>query len=170
MISLPDLDKIQKKARQDGVDLLVGALILRSDGRIFAQRRRDNRTLFPGCWDIAGGHVERGEWLYEALQREVQEETGWELDEVVDVVGSFEWSKDYGAVSKNVREIEFIVRVKDEHRAPSLESDLVSEYAWIGPKDLDRLMENRESDDTFMKEIFQQAFELISKSHRIIFE
>lgn len=164
-----ELEEIQKRARQDGVDLLVGALILRSDGRIFAQKRSANRTLFPGCWDIAGGHVERGEWLIEALGRELSEETGWLLRDVLGVVGVFDWAKDYGAISRRVREIEFLVRVQDESLAPVLEDSLVSEFRWISPSDINVLAENREPDDQFMINVFRSAFELVSKSHRIVY-
>lgn len=164
-----ELENLQKRARQDGVDLLVGALIMRSDGKIFAQRRSFTRILFPGCWDIAGGHVERGEWLYEALSREVTEETGWLLKSVLEVVGIFEWSKNYGAISRNVREIEFLVRVENEDVEPTLETDLVSEYRWIGPHDLKLLSENRKPGDTFMTDVFREAFETVSKSHRIVY-
>ena len=164
-----ELEEIQKRARQDGVDLLVGALVLRSDGRIFAQRRSLNRTLFPGCWDIAGGHVERGEWLVEALKRELMEETGWHLKDVLDVVGVFDWAKDYGAISRRVREIEFLVRVQDEALEPVLEKSLVSEFRWIAPSDIAVLAENREPDDAFMVNVFKSAFEVVSKSHKIVY-
>jgi 8-oxo-dGTP pyrophosphatase MutT (NUDIX family) len=42
-------------------------------------RRSWDRRTFPGCWDIVGGHVEAGEDLLTALNREVEEETGWQL-------------------------------------------------------------------------------------------
>lgn len=165
-----ELEELQKRARQDGVDLLVGALILRSDGKLFAQKRSMNRKLFPGCWDIAGGHVERGEWLDEALNREIHEETGWKLKEVLDVVGVFEWSKNYGAISSNVREIEFLVRIENEDREPRLEKKLATEYRWIGRSDIDVLSENREPGDTFMLDVFRSAFETVSKSHRVLYD
>ena len=158
---------LQKEARQDGMDILVGALIIRSDGRIFGQRRSRSRKLFPGCWDIAGGHVERGEWLVEALERELLEETGWKLEEIVDLVGKFEWMKEYGAISRRVREFEFLVRIADETQAPILETGLVDEHHWFSSGELDRLLENRAPGDDFMRRVFSKAFEIISKKYKL---
>jgi 8-oxo-dGTP pyrophosphatase MutT (NUDIX family) len=169
LISNADLELYQKEARQDGVDILVGALIMRSDGRLYGQRRSRLRKLFPGCWDIAGGHVERGEWIIEALEREVREETGWELDRVVDLVGIFEWLKEYGAITKKVREFEFLVRIKDENRRPVLELGNVDEYHWFSVSELQKLHENRNPGDDFMFRVFSKAFESISKQYNILF-
>jgi 8-oxo-dGTP pyrophosphatase MutT (NUDIX family) len=163
MISNDDLELLQKEARQDGVDILVGALIMRSDGRIFGFRRSMERKLFPGCWDIAGGHVERGEFIVEALEREIAEETGWELEQIVDLVGTFEWMKNYGAITKKVREFEFLVRVRDEARTFVAEEDYTTECHWFALNDLDRLMENRTAGDNFMYRVFKQGFERIDK-------
>ena len=49
------------------------------DGRIFFQMRSAQRKLFPNTWDFVGGHLEPGETPVEAMRREVQEETGWQV-------------------------------------------------------------------------------------------
>ena len=54
--------------------ILVGA-ILRKDGALLLGRRAPHRS-YPDCWDIIGGHVERGETIEQALVREVEEEVG----------------------------------------------------------------------------------------------
>jgi hypothetical protein len=36
------------------------AVIVNREGRAFAQKRRWDHHLFPGAWDIVGGHVEEG--------------------------------------------------------------------------------------------------------------
>jgi len=54
----------------------VGALFIRSDGKILLGLRAPSKKVWPGHWDTIGGHVEDGESLDEALIREVQEETG----------------------------------------------------------------------------------------------
>lgn len=38
--------------------------------------RRAAHRSYPDCWDIIGGHVERGETIEQTLAREVEEETG----------------------------------------------------------------------------------------------
>jgi len=52
----------------------VGA-ILQQDGLLLLGRRAAHRS-YPDCWDIIGGHVERGETIEQALVREVEEEVG----------------------------------------------------------------------------------------------
>ena len=58
---------------------VAAALVLDDDGRVFVQRRSPDRRLFPNCWDVVGGHIEPGESVEDALRREVNEETGWQL-------------------------------------------------------------------------------------------
>ncbi|HQP31994.1 MAG TPA: NUDIX domain-containing protein, partial [Deltaproteobacteria bacterium] len=54
----------------------VRALILNERGEVLLQRRRDS-----GLWGVPGGAVEIGETAFEALKREVREETGLEVME-----------------------------------------------------------------------------------------
>ncbi len=54
----------------------VRALIPNTEGEILFQRRTDN-----ALWGLPGGSVERDETVFEALQREVVEETALEVIE-----------------------------------------------------------------------------------------
>jgi len=146
-----------QEAERDGVDLLVGALVIRGDGRIFAQKRSQARKLFPGCWDIAGGHVESGERIEDALTRELAEETGWTMSKLVGLVGIYEWKKSENG--RKSREFEFLVRVNEEHLPPRLEEGKVETFRWFGPDEVDILLENRAPGDDFMKRLFLDAFQ-----------
>jgi ADP-ribose pyrophosphatase YjhB (NUDIX family) len=57
----------------------VGALIVGPSGRVLLVRTHKWRDR----WGVPGGKVDLGETLLEAVHREVREETGLELDEVV---------------------------------------------------------------------------------------
>jgi 8-oxo-dGTP pyrophosphatase MutT (NUDIX family) len=61
---------------QDQPAKTVGALFIRSDGKVLLGLRAPSKKVWPGYWDTIGGHVEDGESLDEALIREVQEEVG----------------------------------------------------------------------------------------------
>ena len=45
------------------------------EGRLYLQKRPDWKDIQPGKWDTSvGGHVDLGENIYQALEREVREE------------------------------------------------------------------------------------------------
>jgi 8-oxo-dGTP diphosphatase len=52
------------------------ALLLISEQRVLAEKRRLTKRLAPGAVAIPGGHVEAGEELEHALAREAHEELG----------------------------------------------------------------------------------------------
>ncbi len=56
---------------------VVHVLVFDSQGRLFLQKRADDRIVQPGKWDTSmGGHVDAGENPEEAAQRELSEELG----------------------------------------------------------------------------------------------
>ena len=56
--------------------LSVLGVIHRPDGRFLITRRAMDKAWAPGCWEIPGGGVKAGETSFEAVCREVLEETG----------------------------------------------------------------------------------------------
>jgi mutator protein MutT len=74
-----------------GVDFIgvgVGALIVDELGRLFLSRRGPQARNERGLWEFPGGSVEFGETLAAALQREMREEYGVEIEvgQLLDVV------------------------------------------------------------------------------------
>ena len=59
--------------------LIVLCIIERPDGRFLISRRAMDKRWAPGAWEIPGGGAVAGESSYEAVLREVREETGLEL-------------------------------------------------------------------------------------------
>ena len=68
------------------VTLAVGAIVIR-DGTLLMVKR--GREPAKGLWSIPGGRVEPGEYLADAVKREVREETGLEV-EVGELIGILE--------------------------------------------------------------------------------
>ncbi len=61
--------------------MVVHAAIFSSEGRLLIQRRCAQKKTFPEKWDITvGGSALCGETSREAMQRELREELGLELD------------------------------------------------------------------------------------------
>lgn len=146
-------------------DWVVGALIP-DRGRLYFHRRTFQRKLFPGCWDIVGGHVEAGETVLEALRREILEETGWELVEVEAPILELDWTAETpeGPVLK--REFDFVVRVEGDLDRPRLEDGKHDRFEWISPDTLPILMENRQPDDAFIIDLAKKGFAYLDRGPR----
>ncbi len=59
--------------------LVVAVALIRSDGRVLMQRRRED-TMHGGLWEFPGGKVKARETAEQALIREVREELALALD------------------------------------------------------------------------------------------
>lgn len=153
------LQRFAAQAEADGRRLVVGALIADEHGRVYVQRRSEERALFPGCWDIVGGHVEPGEDLITALEREVLEETGWRLLNHGPVVEIIDWSAGDGVAR---REIDLLVSVTGDLRKPHLEPGKHSEGRWLAHEELSVLLEHRHPDDRWVHDTVERAFRLLA--------
>jgi 8-oxo-dGTP pyrophosphatase MutT (NUDIX family) len=156
-----DLLALQRQAEAAGKQCLVGAVIINEQGRAFVQKRSLTRRLWPGCWDIAGGHVEAGETLAEALRREIREETGWELAQIREIIGFYDGKTDKGDI---VYEVDFLVEIEGDLEHPQLEWSKVSEFRWIGLSEVASLMENRQEADIFIHDIVKKGLEMAAQA------
>ncbi len=153
-VSSEYLQNLHTKAENDNKQIVVSALIVRN-GQIFVQRRSADRKLFPNGWDIVGGHLEEGETIKEALAREIYEETGWSLEEIITHILSFDWLGD----GQEKREFAFLVKVKGDLNNPKLEKDKHSAYLWIKESEIEILADNK--NDMYIYNLVKKAFELI---------
>jgi hypothetical protein len=138
---------------------VVGAVIVHR-GRAFVHRRGDDRRLFPGEWDIPGGHAEPGESPLEALRREIEEETGWRLRRVVADLGELEWTGEDGVPR---HEVDFLVEVDGDLAAPRLERPKHVEFAWVTLAELDRLIGGDPSPGTLVREIVARGLDAAAR-------
>jgi len=72
----------------DYIGVGVGAVIVDGRSRLFLARRGPKARNERGLWEFPGGSVEFGETLVHAIQREIREEFGIEIEvgELLDVV------------------------------------------------------------------------------------
>ncbi len=143
----------------------VGALIADPRGRVYVQKRAPHRALFPNCWDIAGGHVEAGETLHQALGREIAEETGWRLSRVLHLIDVYDWEDAWSTDGRPRREADFVVIVDGDLERARLETDRFSTWRWVGRDDLDVLRENRAPGDDFIIQLVERGLAWLSSSH-----
>jgi 8-oxo-dGTP pyrophosphatase MutT (NUDIX family) len=129
-------------------------------GRIFVQRRSADRSLFPSTWDVVGGHVEPGETAHEALRREVAEETGWRVTEVLALVGEYAYRGDDGI---DRQETDYLVRVAGDLTRPRLEPDTHTEFRWLGPDELD-LLDQADATQGLIRQLVTDGFAAVHRT------
>lgn len=151
------LARFAATAQAAGRSIVVGALITDAAGRIYVQRRSLTRALFPGCWDLVGGHLEAGETIAETLGRELNEETGWALMALGPVVELLDWEA--GGVRR--REVDFLVMAAGDLEHPRLEASKHVEGRWLKPDELPVLLEGRRRDDRWVHDVVARGFELL---------
>ncbi|WP_017603937.1 NUDIX domain-containing protein [Nocardiopsis alkaliphila] len=147
-IEFPDTD--------DGHRWVAAAVIIDEKGRAFAQRRSAERKVFPNCWDVVGGHVEAGESMLDALTREITEETGWRLSEVLAELCRLDWDPGDGSTR---REIDYLVRVEGDLGRPTLEVGKHTEFMWVDPSRVHLLRDARDPGDYFITDVVQKGLD-----------
>lgn len=148
-----------ESAARDGRRLVVGALIADARRRLYVQKRSETRALFPGAWDIVGGHVEADETVADALAREVAEETGWTLVSMGAVVEVIDWEAD--GVKR--REVDMLVTVAGDLEHPVLERDKHSDSRWLEPTHTRLLLVSRSPTDLWVHTVVERAFALLAR-------
>jgi 8-oxo-dGTP pyrophosphatase MutT (NUDIX family) len=104
------------------VNVIDFALFRPPDRRILVQRRNFNRKQFPGLWELPGGHLEAGEDVEACIRRELREECGLELGEILGLAHRFVWEDGH-----TIQEIYAITAIGNPHHEP----DKVIEQRWI---------------------------------------
>ncbi|HRN17437.1 MAG: NUDIX domain-containing protein [Trueperaceae bacterium] len=150
------LEEFAASAEADARRLVVGALVADDGGRIYLQRRSLTRELFPGRWDLVGGHAEAGESVLQALARELAEETGWQLTAVGPVVELLDWE----AGGTRRREIDLLVRAAGDLERPHLEQGKHDQGRWFGPAALP-LLEVDPHADPWTLGVVARGFQLL---------
>ena len=68
-------------ARDKRIDIVMACVVLCRDDRFFIQQRLAD-DIWGGLWEFPGGRLEDGETPLAAAQREVAEETGWQVGQL----------------------------------------------------------------------------------------
>lgn len=65
--------------KDDEYHLTVLGVVSRPDGKYLITRRAMDKVWAPGAWEVSGGACMAGEESYDAVKREVLEETGLDV-------------------------------------------------------------------------------------------
>ncbi|MCG8366787.1 MAG: NUDIX domain-containing protein [Pseudanabaenales cyanobacterium] len=124
------IDELIAQSYQDGIQkFVVGAVIKR--GYLILLLKRNEDDFMGGLVELPSGSVEAEESLIEALGREIYEETGLSMTDVVQFLGTFDYISRSG---RNVRQFNFLV--VDSEGTVKLSKGEHSEYYWVLPKDI----------------------------------
>ncbi len=105
----------------------VNAIIVADNGRVLLVHRVNPPV--QNEWWIPGGGMRYGESILQALQREIKEETGLDLEEAkLAHIVSAVWNE------RHTVEINFLVKVKNPNARVVLD-DESDDWKWADPKD-----------------------------------
>ena len=114
-----------KKGKQEGIiKNVVGAIIFNEKNQVLIiSRKKDD--FMGGIDELPSGNVEKGENIYDAIIREVKEETNLDVVNVKSYIGSFDYISGSG---KKSRQYNFVLDVKNIENIVLTEHD---EYNWL---------------------------------------
>lgn len=123
------MEKIQK---------VVVAGVINNNGKFLLLKRSSNESIFPEKWELPSGKVNFGEDPYDALKREIKEETG------IDILNARPFMCTHYTIEKpdNKRHTVQIIYLADLSEKPGINIELSNEhqaYKWISPKELKNL-------------------------------
>lgn len=126
-------NNLELNARKDGIDkIVVGAIIINEDGEVFIAKRKKN-DFMGGYYEIPGGNAELGETIYDALVREIKEETNLDIKSVISYINYFDYVSDSG---KKSRQFNFVVEVESLNNIILTEHDY---YEWLNLDNIEKI-------------------------------
>ena len=82
---------LENRAKDDGIEkIVVGAVITNDNDEILLMKRKED-DFMGGIFEIPGGNAEDGEGIYEVLEREIKEETNFDLKRVISYINYFDY-------------------------------------------------------------------------------
>lgn len=157
----PYLAQLRLEAHDRGDHCIANAILRNSHNEILVLRRSKERLMFPLCWDLPGGHINRNESLEDGLAREVKEEIGAPLLSIDALIAHWIWvHPKYPA--KRMQQFDFLATL-DPSAPILLNLEEFVEARWLAATELRVLQEYRSPDDVAMRDVLRHAFQLIGK-------
>lgn len=122
----------------------VALFIINSKDQVLLQKRSADKKLWPGMWDIsAGGHVLTGEFGFEAVTRECEEELGLKLrpEEITFIGATISNTSKHGIIHNHFNEY-YIVRKDLDPATLTLQTEEVSAAKWIDRDEIIRKIQD----------------------------
>lgn len=126
-------------ALMDQIQNITTCALLHKDGKIFLAKRSKNKKLFPGQFEIPGGHIEFGETLEAGLQRELKEELNIEV-QLGPIIFAFTYLS-YSNTAHSV-EVDYLVTMKNPQQLIELVPTDHTEYRWVTEEEAQELLKD----------------------------
>ena len=114
-----------KKGKEEGIiKNVVGVIILNEKNQVLIMSRKTD-DFMGGIDELPSGNMEKGENIYDALVREVKEETNIDVVNMKSYIGNFDYISGSG---KKARQYNFVLDVKNIENIILTEHD---KYNWL---------------------------------------
>jgi|SRR3989344_637503 len=113
--------------------VVLTAIVLHPDNtRILIVKRKEDEEIHGGKWMLPGGKLEEDESLFDALKREILEETGIEIENEKEYINDYIFQRPTGELTLGMT---FLIRaINDDVKLNMKEYD---DFAWIATEELD---------------------------------
>lgn len=113
--------------------VVLTAIIMHPDNtRFLLVKRKEDEEIHGGKWMLPGGKLEKDESLFDALKREIEEETAIEIENEKEYINDYIFPRPNGELALGIT---FLVRaINDDVKLNMKEYD---DFAWIMPEELD---------------------------------
>lgn len=118
---------------QNQLHIIAVTAFVERDGKFLILKRSEKEIVRPGMWTLPGGKVERGESLAAAVQREIKEETGLEIEGNIEYAGDGEFTR-----PDNYHVVIVRFKVKTKPGEVKFPKEDFTDVAWIALGELDK--------------------------------
>lgn len=111
----------------------VVVFIINQKDQVLLQKRSGNKKIWPNMWDVtAGGHVEAGEFGFQAIMREAKEELGVSLkkEDITFIGSAISENKKGDIINRHFNEF-YIAHKEIDKNTLTLQPEEVSEVKWM---------------------------------------
>ncbi len=157
------MHQLEEELKDTSRGYTIDCIIMNEKGQVFAQKRSATRRLFPGKWELPGGHVESGESVQSCIAKELHEELGIREFDVVGYIGYEDWHvptesrKEYDQYNKRTH----TVVIKTSDAVTITEPDKVDTWDWFDESNINTLNETKDGGTTFAYRSVRRALAYI---------